>query len=84
LISSIHARSDTLHHSFLVGYEFSERLRRSFYGSFSLTTVELLATHRDLPEVNPFLPLAKSKHDFPVKSELYRAGIFRAEEPPES
>ncbi len=46
--------------------------------------VELFDTHRKMPELNPFLPFAKSMCRFPVIPKVYGAGIFRAEEPHDS
>ena len=51
---------------------------------FSRLAVEHLDTHRNLPEVNPLLPYANSKHAIPVKSDVYGAGILKAEEPHDS
>jgi hypothetical protein len=47
---------------------------------FSRLAVEQLDMHRNLPEVNPLLPYANSKHAIPVKSDVYGAGILKAEE----
>ena len=53
-------------------------------GWISRMAVEQLDTHRNLHEVNPLLPFANSKHAIPVKSDVYRAGILKAEEPHDS
>jgi hypothetical protein len=50
-------------------------------GWFLRLAVESHHTHRKVLEVNPFLPYAKSKHAIPVKSDVYGAGILKAEEP---
>ena len=40
--------------------------------SFSRTTAESVVTHRNLPEVNRFLPFANSKRQFPIGGDENR------------
>ena len=51
---------------------------------FLRLALESLDAHRNLPELNPLLPYANSKHAIPVKSDVYGAGILKAEEPHDS
>ena len=54
--------------------------KRPVKGWFLRRAAELLGTHRKVPELNPLLPFANSKHAVPVKSDVYGAGILKAEE----
>ena len=48
---------------------------------YSRLVVESLDLHRFLPDTKTFFPFANSKHSLPVKSDVYGAGILKAEEP---
>ncbi len=47
-------------------------VRAANKGWFSRLALESLDAHRNLPELNPLLPYANSKHAVPVKSDEYR------------
>ena len=58
-------------------YEFRWRVLSPRIGWFLRLAVEHLDTHRNLPEVNPLLPYANSKHAIPVKSDENRIQLER-------